>query len=426
METILRDELIKYMDRNLIRVIVSNPRDKDGISKIKVRAVLINSELMFQATEYVGNQVLHHNYTSTEIASYLDNMITNSFKQCEIVTNDIVANILVSKKGKITINRKKSAARLIESKSVKVNDLSHNRTKHYILEEGIPVPFLIDLGVMNTKGDVLKPRYDKFRQINRFLEFVKDIVRELPRNREINIIDFGCGKSYLTFAIYYYLRELCGLDVRITGLDLKKDVINKCNQLSEKYGYDKLIFKLGDIADYEGQNNVDMVVTLHACDTATDYALYKAVSWNAKVILSVPCCQHEINKQIKNEMMSPVLNYGILKDRISAIMTDAIRAEVLKIKGYHTEILEFIDMEHTPKNLLIRAVRNKVKDIDNNTEASKENNKSSNIESNEENNKANDIESNKENNKESNKEREALDRMIKEFNITPTIVKLLL
>lgn len=390
METILRDELIKYMDRNLIRVIVSNPRDKDGISKIKVRAVLINSELMFQATEYVGNQVLHHNYTSTEIAAYLDNMITNSFKQCEIVTNDIVVNILVSKKGKITINRKKSAARLIESKSVKVNDQSHNRTKHYILEEGIPVPFLIDLGVMNTKGDVLKPRYDKFRQINRFLEFVKDIVRELPRNREINIIDFGCGKSYLTFAIYYYLRELCGLDVRITGLDLKKDVINKCNQLSEKYGYDKLIFKLGDIADYEGQNNVDMVVTLHACDTATDYALYKAVSWNAKVILSVPCCQHEINKQIKNEMMSPVLNYGILKDRMSAIMTDAIRAEVLKIKGYHTEILEFIDMEHTPKKLLIRAVRNKVKDIDNNTE------------------------------------REALDRMIKEFNITPTIVKLLL
>lgn len=390
METILRDELIKYMDRNLIRVIVSNPRDKDGISKIKVRAVLINSELMFQATEYVGNQVLHQNYTSTEIAAYIDNMITNSFKQCEIVTNDIVVNILVSKKGKITINRKKSAARLIESKSVKVNDLSHNRTKHYILEEGIPVPFLIDLGVMNTKGDVLKPRYDKFRQINRFLEFVKDIVRELPGNREINIIDFGCGKSYLTFAIYYYLRELCGLDVRITGLDLKKDVINKCNQLSEKYGYDKLIFKLGDIADYEGQNNVDMVVTLHACDTATDYALYKAVSWNAKVILSVPCCQHEINKQIKNEMMSPVLNYGILKDRMSAIMTDAIRAEVLKIKGYHTEILEFIDMERTPKNLLIRAVRNKVKDIDNNTE------------------------------------REALDRMIKEFNITPTIVKLLL
>ena len=422
METILRDELIKYMDRNLIRVIVSNPRDKDGISKIKVRAVLINSELMFQATEYVGNQVLHHNYTSTEIAAYLDNMITNSFKQCEIVTNDIVVNILVSKKGKITINRKKSAARLIESKSVKVNDLSHNRTKHYILEEGIPVPFLIDLGVMNTKGDVLKPRYDKFRQINRFLEFVKDIVRELPRNREINIIDFGCGKSYLTFAIYYYLRELCGLDVRITGLDLKKDVINKCNQLSEKYGYDKLIFKLGDIADYEGQNNVDMVVTLHAC--------YKAVSWNAKVILSVPCCQHEINKQIKNEMMSPVLNYGILKDRMSAIMTDAIRAEVLKINGYQTEILEFIDMEHTPKNLLIRAVRNKVKDIDNNTEVSKENNKANDIESNKEKNKASNIESNKknniENNKESNREREALDRMIKEFNITPTIVKLLL
>lgn len=237
---------------------------------------------------------------------------------------------------------------------------------------------------MNKQGDVLKPRYDKFRQINRFLEFVKDIVDELPKDREISIIDFGCGKSYLTFAIYYYLRELCGLDVKITGLDLKKDVINKCNQLSEAYGYDKLIFKLGDIADYEGQNNVDMVVTLHACDTATDYALFKAVNWNAKVILSVPCCQHEVNKQIRNEVFSPVLDYGILKDRMSALVTDAVRAEVLKTKGYTTEILEFIDMEHTPKNLLIRAVRSK-----------------------------------------ENGNKEALDIMLKELNIEPTIVKLL-
>lgn len=385
MEVILRDELNKYMDKELIRIVVSNPRDKDGITKIKVRPVIISSQLMFQATEYVGNQVFHHNYTSAEIVSYLENMITNSFKQCELVTNNITVSILVSKKGKITVNRKKSSAKLIESKTVKMSDLNHNRTKHYILEEGIPVPFLVDLGVMNNKGDVLKQRYDKFKQINRFLEFVKDIVRELPRDREINIIDFGCGKSYLTFAIYYYLRELCGLDVRITGLDLKKDVIKKCNQLSEKYGYDKLIFKLGDIAEYEGQNNVDMVVTLHACDTATDYALYKAVNWNAKVILSVPCCQHELNKQIENKMMAPVLGYGILKDRMSAIMTDAIRAEVLKIKGYHTEILEFIDMEHTPKNLLIRAVKGR-----------------------------------------ESGNRDVLINMINEFNLEPSIVKLLL
>lgn len=377
----LQNELCKYIDENLIRIIVSNPKDKNGISKIKVRGVMLNADLMFQVTEYIGTQVFHKNYTSAEAATYLEKMILNSFKQCEIITNDIVINILVSKKGKVTINRKKSTSKLIEPKAV---DLSHNRTKHYILEEGIPVPFLIDLGVMNKQGDVLKPRYDKFRQINRFLEFVKDIVDELPKDREISIIDFGCGKSYLTFAIYYYLRELCGLDVKITGLDLKKDVINKCNQLSEAYGYDKLIFKLGDIADYEGQNNVDMVVTLHACDTATDYALFKAINWNAKVILSVPCCQHEVNKQIRNAVFSPVLNYGILKDRMSALVTDAVRAEVLKTKGYTTEILEFIDMEHTPKNLLIRAVRSK-----------------------------------------ENGNKEALDIMLKELNIEPTIVKLL-
>ena len=377
----LQNELCKYIDKNLIRIIVSNPKDKNGISKIKVRGVMLNADLMFQVTEYIGTQVFHKNYTVAEAAAYLEKMILNSFKQCEIITNDIVVNILVSKKGKVTINRKKPTSKLIEPKAV---DLSHNRTKHYILEEGIPVPFLIDLGVMNKQGDILKPRYDKFRQINRFLEFVKDIVDELPKDREISIIDFGCGKSYLTFAIYYYLRELCGLDVKITGLDLKKDVINKCNQLSEAYGYDKLIFKLGDIADYEGQNNVDMVVTLHACDTATDYALFKAVNWNAKVILSVPCCQHEVNKQIRNEVFSPVLDYGILKDRMSALVTDAVRAEVLKTKGYTTEILEFIDMEHTPKNLLIRAVRSK-----------------------------------------ENGNKEALDIMLKELNIEPTIVKLL-
>lgn len=385
MEDTLQNELIKYMNADLIRLIVSNPKDKDGITKIKVRAVMINSELLFQVTEYVGTQVFHHNYQDIEAAAYLEKMIMSSFKQCEIVTNNISVNILVSKKGKLTVNRKKSAAKLIESKSVKTVDLSHNRAKHYILEEGIPVPFLIELGVMNKQGAVLKPRYDKFRQINRFLEFVKDIADELPKDREISIIDFGCGKSYLTFAIYYYLHELCGMDVRITGLDLKKDVINKCNQLSEQYGYDKLIFKLGDIADYDEQNNVDMVVTLHACDTATDYALYKAVSWNSKVILSVHCCQHEVNKQIKNDIMSPILNYGILKDRMSAIMTDAIRAEVLKIKGYRTEISEFIDMEHTPKNLLIRGVKSREKG-----------------------------------------DKEALDKMIREFNIEPAIIKLLL
>ena len=287
---------------------------------------------------------------------YILRMVEHSFKQCEIAGKDVTAGILVSKKGKVTVNVRKNKLQQISMKQEETL-LQHNRTKNYILKEGIPVPFLIDLGVMNRHGDIVKSRYDKFRQINRFLEFIRDVEGELPKNREITIIDFGCGKSYLTFAVYYYLHELKGLDISITGLDLKKDVIEKCNRLSNSYGYDKLIFKPGDIAEYTGQNSVDMVITLHACDTATDYALYKAVSWNSKVILSVPCCQHELNKQIHNKTMQPVLNYGILKERMAALMTDAIRAEVLKFKGYKTDILEFIDMEHTPKNLLIRAVR---------------------------------------------------------------------
>ena len=210
---------------------------------------------------------------------------------------------------------------------------------------------------MNKEGKIHRPAYDKFKQINRFLEFIEDILPALSREREVTILDFGCGKSYLTFAMYYYLKELKKYDVHIIGLDLKEDVIRKCNGLAEKYGYEKLHFLCGDIAEYEGVQKVDMVVTLHACDKATDYALAKAVEWDAQVILSVPCCQHELNDQIQNKMLSPVLKYGLLKERMSALLTDGIRAELLESKGYSTQILEFIDMEHTPKNLLIRAVK---------------------------------------------------------------------
>jgi SAM-dependent methyltransferase len=229
--------------------------------------------------------------------------------------------------------------------------------KQYILQEGIPVPFLVDLGVMSEQGKVHQSSYDKFKQINRFLEFIEDILPALSREREITILDFGCGKSYLTFAMYYYLRELKGYDVNIIGLDLKTDVISKCSRLAQKYGYEKLHFLQGDIADYDGVQKVDMVVTLHACDRATDYALAKAVEWGAEVILSVPCCQHELNDKIQNELLKPVLSYGILKERLSALLTDGIRAELLESRGYRTQILEFIDMEHTPKNLMIRAVK---------------------------------------------------------------------
>lgn len=348
------------LNETLIRVILSNPSSKDGVIKICARPMLKNKSLLFQIEEYTKTQVFHKNLTAGDASSYLTGKLssdtssqTASFKNALVETKSFTANVLVSKKGTITIKKKMNAS----PKQTKIS-LSHNRKKKYILEEGIPVPFLIDLGVMTQNGNIINAHYDKFRQINRFLEYIEDILPSLPTGRELRILDFGCGKSYLTFAIYYYLKVLKGYPVRITGLDLKEDVIRHCNELAVKYGYDKLEFLCGDIAYYDGCSQVDMVVTLHACDTATDYALAKAVGWGAKVILSVPCCQHELNKQMKNDLLSPVLHYGILKERMAALMTDGLRAQILEANGYRTQILEFIDMAHTPKNLLIRAVYN--------------------------------------------------------------------
>lgn len=348
------------LNETLIRVILSNPSSKDGVIKICARPMLKNKSLLFQIEEYTKTQVFHKNLTAGDAGSYLTGKLssdtssqTASFKNALVETQSFTANVLVSKKGTITIKKKMNTS----AKQPKIS-LSHNRKKKYILEEGIPVPFLIDLGVMTQNGNIVNAHYDKFRQINRFLEYIEDILPSLPTGRELRILDFGCGKSYLTFAIYYYLKVLKGYPVRITDLDLKEDVIRHCNELAVKYGYDKLEFLCGDIAYYDGCSQVDMVVTLHACDTATDYALAKAVGWGAKVILSVPCCQHELNKQMKNDLLSPVLHYGILKERMAALMTDGLRAQILEANGYRTQILEFIDMAHTPKNLLIRAVYN--------------------------------------------------------------------
>ena len=348
------------LNETLIRVILSNPSSKDGVIKICARPMLKNKSLLFQIEEYTKTQVFHKNLTAGDASSYLTGKLssdtssqTASFKNALVETKSFTANVLVSKNGTITIKKKMNTS----AKQPKIS-LSHNRKKKYILEECIPVPFLIDLGVMTQNGNIINAHYDKFRQINRFLEYIEDILPSLPTGRERRILDFGCGKSYLTFAIYYYLKVLKGYPVRITGLDLKEDVIRHCNELAVKYGYDKLEFLCGDIAYYDGCSQVDMVVTLHACDTATDYALAKAVGWGAKVILSVPCCQHELNKQMKNDLLSPVLHYGILKERMAALITDGLRAQILEANGYRTQILEFIDMAHTPKNLLIRAVYN--------------------------------------------------------------------
>ena len=349
--------LTEVMDHGLYQIIISNARRKDELSKVKIRPVILKGVLLFQETVYRGTKVFHENYQDIEMVQHIENYMMQDFKQCEIEHTNIKAAILVSKKGKITIRKKHVTGTSEADTAKRLTSMEHNRVKNYVLKEGIKVPFLMDLGVQSADGKIIRSKYDKYKQINRFLEFIEDILPALPNGREIRIVDFGCGKSYLTFAIYYYLHELKGLDVSITGLDLKTDVIEKCNALSDKYGYQKLHFIKGDIAEYEGVAEVDMVVTLHACDTATDYALAKAVKWNAGVILSVPCCQHEVNKQIACDTLQSVLQYGIIKERMSALLTDALRANLLKSKGYETDLLEFIDMEHTPKNILIRAVK---------------------------------------------------------------------
>lgn len=356
LNTILRDTL----NRGLYQIIISNAREKDKAFKVKVRPVMLKGGIVFQETLYQGTKVFHDNFQDIEMISRIEQYLEHDFKQCEIEHTNIKATILVSKKGKMTIKKKQNRKDSGEEIQRQKFSMEHNRTKRYLLKEDVAVPFLIDLGVQKADGSIVRSRYDKYKQINRFLEFIEDILPALPVDREIRIVDFGCGKSYLTFAIYYYLHEVQGRDVVITGLDLKEDVIAHCNELSRRYGYHKLQFVKGDIAEYAEEmqsDGVDMVVTLHACDTATDYALEKAVKWGTKVILSVPCCQHEVNKQISCETLRPILQYGIIKERMSALITDALRAELLKAEGYETDLLEFIDMEHTPKNILIRAVK---------------------------------------------------------------------
>ena len=359
--TDIREFLDKYVNEDLERILVSNARRGSSVSKLQVRPVPVKGEVRYQVTRIQGTKAIHENYEKEELISYLTEQMKENFRQLQLEGRYVQGRVLVSKKGKADIKARETKARAREDFTPM---LSHNRKKKYLLQEGIPVPWLVDLGVMTPEGKVRNSRYDKFKQLNRYLEFIQDILPKLPKDREIRIIDFGCGKSYLTFAMYYYLKELNHYDIQVTGLDLKADVIGKCQSPADKYGYDRLDFQQGDIASYEGADQVDMVVTLHACDTATDFALAKAVKWGARVILSVPCCQHELNRQVQNQDLAPVLEYGILKERFAALLTDGLRAQMLKSAGYDTQILEFISMEHTPKNLLIRAVKNENKKDD--------------------------------------------------------------
>lgn len=340
------------MSQHKVRqIILSKVRKKDeeAFQKVIIKPVNIKGQVMYQFCYQYHKKVSHINLEGLKAIEACEELVQDYFRQVNIFTTEADYQGMISKKGKVHLQKKPPTCQEI--------DTAHNRTKHYLLSEGTPYDFLVKLGVMNKEGKVLAQRYDKFKQLNRFLEMVADCMAYLPKDRTLHIIDFGCGKSYLTFALYYYLVKQQGLAVKITGLDLKKDVIQFCNKMARELSYEGLTFIHGDIKDFEGEDKVDMVVTLHACDTATDAALAKAVGWEAKVILSVPCCQHELLTQIHHPIMKPMEKHGIIKEKLSSLITDSVRGNILEIMGYSVQMLEFIDMEHTPKNILIRAFK---------------------------------------------------------------------
>lgn len=338
-----------FTGEGLIRMIFSDKRKKSlEYSKVTIRPVEIGGQKGFQAEYTVGKQVTHQNLDGDGAAALADRLVREAFKQINIFTTAEDIQVLASKPEKARITTRPATKGM--------PSLAHNREKKRIIPDGKPCDFLIRLGVMEPDGKVVQRHYSKYRQINRYLEIVEDVFPHLPEDRTLRIIDFGCGKAYLTFALYYYLKILKGRDVEIIGLDLKKDVIDFCNKIASDLGYDELKFLMGDIADYTS-DHADMVVTLHACDTATDYALINAVRWNTKVILSVPCCQHELFSQIHNDIHQPMLKYGILKDRLTEYLTDGLRGLKLEAAGYDVAMIEFTSLEHTARNIMIKAVK---------------------------------------------------------------------
>lgn len=350
------NENLKFLDDmiqngKLIFAVLSNVRKgaPKTYQKLDVKPVLIKGVQLYHVTYQFEKKVLHDNFDATEILNLLEEILGSYFKQGVFYATDGDHQLLFNKKMEGKIITKPPSRFKVEQE--------HNRKKNYIIPEGEPCDFMTHLGLMDTEGRVFKKKYDKFRQLNKYLEFVSDSLDRLDGREIIRIIDFGCGKAYLTFALYYYLVKLQNRNVEIVGLDLKEDVIEFCNQTAKALDYDGLTFKLGDIKDYETDSVVDMVVSLHACDTATDEALIKSVGWGAKIIFAVPCCQHELFKQLDNPALVPLLKYGVIKDKLATLVTDSLRASALECVGYDVQMLEFVDMEHTPKNVLIRAYK---------------------------------------------------------------------
>lgn len=344
----MKEELLQRMiNKQLVSATISQPRQKSNeIKRIKIKPIELKGTYHIQF-EYQYERVLkHENVLLEDIGQSLDKTF-DQFRQVHAQFTNESIQVQLSKKNKVLWKSDRTKEKTV--------NLSHNRKKQYLLDDATPYPFLIRLGVQTEEGKVKKQKYDKFKQINRFIEFIDDSLDYLPKDKQIRILDFGSGKSYLTFALYHYLKIEKGLDIKVTGLDLKKEVIEECARIASDLNYTDLEFLVGDINDYNEENSVDMVVTLHACDVATDMALARAVKWGAKVILSVPCCQHELNRQLNSPALSIMTQHGLIRERFAALATDSIRAELLTLVGYETQVLEFIDIEHTPKNILLRA-----------------------------------------------------------------------
>lgn len=352
----LKKAIDEMLNDDILKIVISNKMNKElKYNKISISIKEKNGSEYYQVEKFTEKQVFHENLNKEELSEKLFEYTAGNFKQVSAWSKDANYDLKISKKGKVHLGRKKA-----DNSKLAVNK-SHNKEKNYILKEGMIIEPLIDLGVFTKEGKVVNSKYDKYKQINRFVEIIDD---EIKKNdyKQLTILDFGCGKSYLTFVLYYYFVEIKKIDVKMIGLDLKEDVIKKCNDIAKRYKYDNLHFELGDINGFKYNNKVDMVITLHACDTATDYALYNAIKWNAKMIFSVPCCQHELNAQMKSDDFSILTKYGIVQERIAALMTDSIRANLLECAGYKTQLLEFIDIAHSPKNILIRASKYKISD----------------------------------------------------------------
>lgn len=334
--------------KSIIKGTISNPRNNSKYIKGYIRPVEIKENSMMQIELFTKTQSFAHNYNYDEFSEIINTIMLDSFFQLNIITNEYNYSFKYTKKNHLLSNK-------IKNKEIKtLLNVSHNKQKKYILNDGNIIPSLVDLGVMTQDGKIVPSYYDKYRQINRFLEIIDDTIKDF-KEQELNIIDFGCGKSYLTFIVYYYyLVNIKKIKTNIIGLDLKADVIKKCNEIAKNYGYNSLNFEIGDISLYKPHFRVDLIITLHACDVATDYAMYHAIKLHSKYLLSVPCCQHEINNQIKKSS-SFLASYGIVKERMSALLTDTIRAKLLEYSGYNVDILEFVDFDASPKNLLVRA-----------------------------------------------------------------------